>query len=166
MLFDLSAADSGAMDANAGDTGLRDAAAVDAAGSDTGPASFAVAITAPYAYGNCFMGPPDPLTVGWTAHVTGPVGDTITLTQASVHVAVPARSYSEDQVMTVDVRSFAIPAGGVIDQDHRKVSGTPSIPICTFCGDTIESALSVTYASSGGGSVTVNTPLTDTGCVF
>jgi hypothetical protein len=149
-------------DANVADSGGAD----DAGPSDAGPASFTVAIVEPYGYGNCFPAPPDPLFLGWTARVTGPVGDTITLTQATLHVVVASPSHTEDQLVTVAVPTFPIPVGGTIDQEQRKVTGTPVVPVCDYCDTAVVGTLTTTYTSSGGGSVTTTTPIDSLGCVF
>lgn len=181
---DSAARDASALDAPTVDTGaevdaatvdaatvdsatLDDAARADAGAADSGPASFTVAILEPYGYGNCFPAPPDPLFLGWNVRITGPAGDVITLSQATLYVAVPSASYTEDQIVTVSVPSFPIPAGGTIDQEQRKVTGAPVVPVCSYCDVSVEGTLMVTYTSSGGGSVTVTTPLPGgIGCVF
>ncbi len=154
------------------DTG-RDAGTDAALATDTGSvtdaggtASFTVEIVNPYAYGNCFMGPPDPLMVSWTAHVTGPAGTMITLMDAKLRVEDPAMSYAQDQTLVVDVTRFAIGAGGTVDQDQRKTSGSPSVPVCSFCGDAVSGTLSLVYRTDAGEVVPVNVPITDIGCVF
>lgn len=143
-----------------------DAAVVttDAPGLDA-PGAVRLEIREPYAYGNCFGGPPDPLLAFWTLHATGPSGERVTVESASLRVRVAATGYDETQTLTLDVPSFAIDASGTSDQMQRKESGSPSIPICTFCGETATGELTLQVSTSTGAQ-SLSAPLDMVGCVF
>jgi hypothetical protein len=187
---DVAASDAAARDAAASDAAASDAAASDAAASDAAapgdgsvdaatredaraPTEDASApggpvrleIREPYAYGNCFGGPPDPLLAFWTLRAEGPSGERVTVERASLVVQVPSTGYSETQALTIDVPTFTIGASGTTSQEQRKTSGAPSIPVCTFCGMTVAGEL-VLEVSTSGGTERVSASLSDVGCVF
>lgn len=133
------------------------------AGSTTG---FTAEILDPYAYGNCFMGPPDPLTLFWNLRVTGPGGARVTIDRAALRIQNAARGYSETQTLTLTASSFVIPGSGTLDQKLRKESGDPAIPICTFCGDMVTGELEIDVSVEGGGTQTLRASIADVSCVF
>lgn len=136
----------------------------DAPGLDA-PGAVRLEIREPYAYGNCFGGPPDPLLAFWTLHASGPAGERVTVESASLRVLVAATGYDTTQTLTLDVPSFTIDASGTSDQMQRKESGSPSIPICTFCGETATGELTLQVSTSAGAQ-SVTAPLDMVGCVF
>jgi hypothetical protein len=136
----------------------------DAPGLDA-PGAVRLEIREPYAYGNCFGGPPDPLLAFWTLRAVGPAGDRVTVESASLRVRVAATGYDETQMLTLDVPSFTIDASGTSDQMQRKESGSPSIPICTFCGETATGELTLQVSTSTGAE-SLTAPLDMVGCVF
>lgn len=161
---DMSLVDSGAVDMSALDSGTTDSGVADASTTD-GPSdpTFVAEIRDATAYGNCFGAVGDPLLVFWTAHVVGDPGQTITVTEAKLTVA---SSVEEEQTLIVDVDHFEIPSGGTVDQEMRKTSGTPSIPICTYCDMSLSGSLSVTFTSSTGSHSTEIVDIVGLGCVF
>jgi hypothetical protein len=136
----------------------------DAPGLDA-PGAVRLEIREPDAYGNCFGGPPDPLLAFWTLRATGPAGERVTVDSASLRVRVAATGYDETQTLTLDVPSFTIEASGTTDQMQRKESGSPSIPICTFCGETATGDLTLQVSTSTGAQ-SLTAPLDMVGCVF
>ena len=158
-------ADAPAADAPAADAPTADAPTADAPRADA-PGAFTVELVDPYAYGNCFMGPPDPLTLFWNLRVTGPAAARVTLDRATLRIQNAARGYAETQTLTLTDSSFVIPGSGTLDQEIRKESGTPSIPICTFCADMVTGELEVEVTVEGAGTQTVRASLADVGCVF
>ncbi len=158
-------ADAPTDDAPTDDAPAADAPTADALRADA-PGAFTVELVDPYVYGNCFMGPPDPLTLFWNLRVTGPAGARVTLDRATLRIQNAARSYSETQTLTLVDSSFVIPGSGTLEQEVRKESGTPSIPICTFCADMVTGELEVDVTVEGAGTQTVRASLADVGCVF
>jgi len=152
-------------DAPAADAPTADAPTADAPRADA-PGAFTVELVDPYAYGNCFMGPPDPLTLFWNLRVTGPAAARVTIDGATLRIQNAARSYDETQTLTLTDSSFVIPGSGTLEQEIRKESGTPSIPICTFCADMVTGELEVVVSVDGAGTQTVRASLADVGCVF
>ena len=138
--------------------------AVDAPGPDA-PGAVRLEIRDPAAYGNCFMGPPDPLLVFWTLRASGPAGERVTVESATLSVQVASTGYTETQTLTLDVPSFTIDGTGTTDQEQRKTAGSPSVPICTFCGTAVMGEL-VLDVNTSTGSQRVTAPLGDIGCVF
>ncbi len=159
-------ADSGPADASvpsdAGAT-IDASATVDGATIDASATDFTVEIIDPVVYGNCFGAVGDPLLVFWTARVVGAAGETIYTSQAKLTVT---SSITEEQDLVVDVDEFVVPVSGSIEQMQRKTSGTPSVPICTYCDMTVGGSLSMTFTSSGGASHTVTQDVGSIGCVF
>jgi len=151
-------------DAPNADAPNADAPSADALGPDA-PGAFTVELLEPYAYGNCFMGPPDPLTLFWNLRVTGPAGARVTIDGATLRIQNAARSYAETQTLTLTDSSFVIPGSGMLDQKIRKESGTPSIPICTFCTDMVTGELEVIVSVDGAGTQAVRASLADVRCV-
>jgi hypothetical protein len=137
---------------------------IDAPGLDA-PGAVRLEIMEPYAYGNCFGGPPDPLAAFWTLRATGPAGERVTVDSASLRVRVATTGYDETQTLALDVPSFTIDASGTSDQMQRKESGSPSIPICTFCGETATGELTL-QVSTGTGAQSLSAPLDMVDCVF
>ena len=167
---DVAASDAAASDAAAPGDGSVDAATREDARAPTEDASapggpVRLEIREPYAYGNCFGGPPDPLLAFWTLRAEGPSGERVTVERASLVVQVPSTGYSETQALTIDVPTFTIGASGTTSQEQRKTSGAPSIPVCTFCGMTVAGEL-VLEVSTSGGTERVSASLSDVGCVF
>lgn len=140
-----------------------DAPRLDAPGLDA-PGAVRLELLEPYAYGNCFGGPPDPLLASWTLRATGAAGTHVEVTSASLRVKVDARAYDTTQDLVLDVAAFDIPAGGTIDQMQRKESGSPSVPMCTFCSDTVQGELTLEVTTDAG-TQTVMANL-ELGCVF
>ncbi len=160
---DAPGTDAPSLDAASADAPGLDAPRPDAPGPDA-PGAVSLTLVEPYAYGNCFMGPSDPLLASWTIRATGPAGERVEVESASLRVRVEARSYDTTQELTLDAPGFDIPVGGTIDHMQRKSSGTPSVPICMFCSDTVVGELTLQVTTSSGPRSLTET--LDLGCVF
>jgi hypothetical protein len=141
---------------------------LDALGADApridAPGALEVELTEAFGYGNCFGGPPDPLLAGFTLRVTGAMGDRVEITNAKVRVLVASRGYDETQELIVAPSAFAHTRTGTEEYMVRKESGSPSIPICTFCSDTVTGELSFDVTTLAG-TEHFSEPI-ELGCVF
>jgi hypothetical protein len=96
------------------------------------PTPITVTILDPYAYGNCFGGPPDPVFAGWDVRITGASGATAMLTSAVLRVEGAGTPFT--QSLTIDDPLVTL-TGGTGMASMRKVSGNPSNPPgCSSCG--------------------------------
>ncbi|MBN8612343.1 MAG: hypothetical protein J0L92_17240 [Deltaproteobacteria bacterium] len=128
------------------------------------PGALEVALTETFAYGNCFGGPPDPLLAGFTLRVTGAMGDRVEITNAKLRVVVESRGYDETQDLIVAPSAFAHTRTGTDEYMIRKESGSPSIPMCTFCSDTVTGELSFDVTTLAG--TEHHSEPVELGCVF
>ena len=144
------------------------ASPLDAPGADAppldAPGALEVELTETFAYGNCFGGPPDPLLAGFTLRVTGAMGDRVEITNAKLRVVVESRGYDETQDLIVAPSASAHTRTGTDEYMIRKESGSPSIPMCTFCSDTVTGDLSFDVTTLAG-TEHYSEPV-ELGCVF